>query len=181
MKRWMHANNNILDTWFIVSDDGADNCCIQVEGYDKPMRGRSAMICLKEVDGELYIISKHNEDDYGVPGGGWDRGEDPKDAAIRELHEEVKADVKNVKRLGTLIEYHDTVKDWVKEHVKNPDDWWYGYYSVIFVGEYAGKFTGFVSEDDEERGYHWIEVRDIKHKLPKEYVKAIEEYTKEKF
>lgn len=24
MKKWIHSNNNILDTWFIVSDDGAE-------------------------------------------------------------------------------------------------------------------------------------------------------------
>lgn len=70
------------------------------------------MICLKEgEDGDIYLLSKANEDDYGVPGGGWDEGESPRDAAIRELHEETLADVEDIKQMGLLIEYHDKVKD----------------------------------------------------------------------
>lgn len=180
MKKWIHASNEYQyekNRWYIESDDGAINCCIRVDGYEKPMRGRSAMICLKEENGNVYLLTKPNEDDYGVPGGGWDKGEDPEDAAIRELHEETLCDVKDVERHGTLIEYHEEVKDWVREHVADPDDWWYGYYSAIFVGQYAGEYKGYyIDEEDREYDYKWMKLSEVKDYLPVEYQKAIDEY-----
>lgn len=168
---------DITRKWFIRSDDGVDNCCISVKGYDKPMRGRSAMITLRLDDDKWEVLCKKNADDYGVPGGGWNKDESPKHAAIRELQEETLSNVKNVKRMGTLIEYHDTVKDWVKEHVPNKKDWWYGYYSAVFVGIYDGKFTGKVKEEDRESGYTWKKVDyKLMKSLPKEYADAINDY-----
>lgn len=167
---------DVTGIWYITSDDGVENCCISVEGYDKPMRGRSSMICLRKVDDDYFVLCKANEDDYGVPGGGWNMEEFPKEAAIRELHEETLTDAKQVTRMGTLIEYHEEVKDWVKKHVPNPDDWWYGYYSIIFVGMYAGKFDGHVAEEDREYEHKWKPVEEVKSEFPKEYQKAIEDY-----
>ena len=168
-------NTGIQKIWFIKSDDGVDNCCIKVNGYDKPMRGRSSMICL-QYDNEWKICCKANQNDYGVPGGGWNKGEDPKDAAIRELHEEVLCNVKEVKRMGTLIEYHKEVAEWVQQHVKDPNDWWYGYYSAVFVGIYDGKFEGEVAEEDRESGYSWRLLEEVYNEFPNEYKKAITEY-----
>lgn len=191
MKRWLHAatdstpissvdlkqyGEDVTDMWFIQSDDGVDNCCIQVKDYEKSMRGRSALICLRVVNDDIYVMCKANEDDYGVPGGGWNRGENPKDAALRELHEETFTDADNIVRMGTLIEYHEEVKDWVKEHVANSDDWWYGYYSAIFVGTYTGKFYGEVAEEDRESGYRWELLDSVEDEFPIEYKTAVDEY-----
>ena len=175
-----NIGTNIEKLWFITSDDGVDNACVQVKGYDKPMRGRSSMITLNpEESGEWFVLSKkHSDGDYGVPGGGWNKGEDPKDAAVRELKEEAQRKVRDVKRMGTLIEYHDTVKEWVKDHV-NEKDWWYGYYSEIFVGIDNGISHAKIDERDKEEGYNWIGLSKAKEVLPKEYVKAIEDYISE--
>ena len=169
----------IEDLWFVKSDDGVDNCCVKVNGYNHPMRGRSSMITLKNENGNWYVLCKQNKDDYGVPGGGWNKDEYPTDAAIRELHEETLSDVTNLSRLGELIEYSDDingVKQWVKDHVANPDDWWYGYYSQIFVGMYNGKYTGNVSDEDRETGYSWKLVSDVESEFPEEYKEAIHTY-----
>lgn len=179
MKRWIRSSmSSVLDTWFVKSDDGVNNCCIRVKGYDKPMRGRSSMICLEQQNDHIYVMCKPNEDDYGVPGGGWDKNETPKEAAVRELHEEVKIDPKHVEELGLLIEYHEKVKDWVKEHVSDPDDWWYGYYSIIFVGQYNKPFEGHVEESDKEKGYSWRLLNDVIDEFPIEYINAIVTYCK---
>ena len=172
----MGIDANINSVWFVTADDESENCCINVEGYEKPMRGRSAMICLKEEDSRIYVMCKPNEDDYGVPGGGWNLGESLKDAALRELHEETFTDAENIVRIGTLIEYHEEVKDWVKEHVSDPDDWWYGYYSAIFVGTYAGEFYGQVAEEDRESGYRWELLDNVEDQFPVEYRNAIHDY-----
>lgn len=172
-------NNDIEDVWFITSDEGVDNCCLKIKGYSKPMRGRSSMISLNKIDDKLCVLVKlHSVGDYGMPGGGWDKKEDPKAAAIRELHEETSTDVRDVARMGILVEYRDDknkVADWVKEHIPEKD-WWYGYYSVIYVGVYNGKWNGHVDEIDKESGFKWEEVDKIKDKLPKEYLDAINGY-----
>ena len=181
----IYSNNDILDElkefgveriWFITSDDGVDNCCIKVKGYDKPMRGRSAMITLKHENDGWFVLCKQNKDDYGVPGGGWNKGEEPMDAAIRELGEETLSKAKDVKRIGTLIEYHEDVAQWVKDHVANPDDWWYGYYSAVFVGIYDGEYEGKVDEHDREYCYQWKNTQAVINEFPKEYSNAIKEY-----
>ena len=168
--------------WFITSDDGVDNCCIKVNGYDKPMRGRSSMITLRHMLGDWYVMSKKNNGgDYGVPGGGWNKDEDPMDAAIRELHEEVQSNATKVRRMGTLIEYHEDVAQWVKDHVPNPDDWWYGYYSTIFVGIYDGVFEGEVEDRDKETGYGFKPLKVVIDQFPKEYQDAIVKYICNKY
>ncbi len=166
----------IYEKFFIKSDDGVDNCCLKVHGYEHTMRGRSSMITLK-YDGEWKVLCRPNGGgDYGVPGGGWNKDEAPKDAAIRELQEEALRNVRNVKRMGTLIEYDNTnVAKWVKDHVPEKD-WWYGYYSAIFVGIDNGEFTGHVDKQDRESGFKWIPVKEVTDKFPKEYVQAINDY-----
>lgn len=187
MKRWIHGTTKIEtdleqfgtdidDIWFVKSDDRVDNCCVKVDGYEEPMRGRSAMICLKLENDNIYLMCKPNDDDYGVPGGGWNRGENPQDAAIRELHEETFTDATNIVPLGTLIEYDSEVKDWVKEHVADPNDWWYGYYSAIFVGTYSGELHGKVAQEDREYGYKWELLDEVEDDLPIEYKTAVDEY-----
>lgn len=178
-------DSHIKQIWFIKSDDKADNCCVSVEGYSKPMRGRSTMIALKkENDKWQALIKKKPNGQWEFPGGGWDKGEKPVDAAERECHEEAQVKVKNIRRLGTQIQYNDSkvaVSPWVKKHVANKDDWWYGYYSAIFVGEEDGKFTGHISEEDFEDTFQWKTLDFIAKKFPRKLMDAIESYIKEEF
>ena len=175
---------NISKPYFITSDDGVNNACVKVPGYKKPCRGRSSMLILKNEDDTWKVFFyKDNEKDheYHAPGGGWNKNEDPKDAAIREAKEECMMNVKDVKYSGYMVEYHDKVADWVKDHVENKDDWWYGYYSEIFVGLYDSKFTGKIADIDKDKEissgkfYIFDDIKDDKG-LPKEYKKAIESY-----
>ncbi len=178
---------SVSKPWFITSDDGVDNACVSINGYDKPFRARSSMLIVKlGDDGKWQVfLSKDNEvnHEYHAPGGGWNKGESAEDAAKREAKEEVYMNVTNVKPEGFLIEYHDEVQPWVKDHVKDSKDWWYGYYSAIFVGQYDSKFTGKVEDIDKDQmanSAKWYKFEDIKENLtPKEYVDAIENYIRE--
>ena len=175
------VSDNISEPWFVTSDDGATNCCVSVPGYEHCMRGRSSMLILKKENTWKVFIRKR-ADSYSAPGGGWDKGETPMEAAIREAREEARLEVSNVKRMGTLIEYHDKVKDWVKDHVKNEKDWWYGYYSAIFVGLYAGEYTGEIKEIDRDSIEYegdWYDIEDAFKGMPKEYSEAIKRYIEE--
>lgn len=173
----------ISKPYFIKAKDNSINACVTIDGYDKPFRGRSSMLILKYEDGDWKVfLSKDNEKnhEYHAPGGGWNQGEDPKDAAIREAQEECYMNVDNVKRMGFLMEVHDKVADWVKENVSDPKDWWYNYYSEIYVGTYESKFNGEVRDEDKDQianSGKWYNFEEIKEDLtPKEYAEAIEDY-----
>ena len=172
--------SNIDIRYNIVSRDGADNACVKVEGYDKPMRGRSSMLTIKQVGNECYIFCTTNKDgSIKAPGGGWNINETPRDAAIRELQEEAFIKVKDVMHCGCLIEYDENeVAEWVKDHV-DEKNWWYGYYSEIFVGKYDGEFKGQVEDRDKddiaEKG-KWMSLEEFSKLEPKEYVNAVNKY-----
>ena len=80
-----------------------------------------------------------------------------------------------------LLEYHEYAQDWVKENVPDEKDWWYGYYSQIFVGMYESDYTGKIAKLDQDPfmlSGKWYNFDDIKSALVKEHKKAIEEYIK---
>lgn len=170
--------------WGVISKNDAYNCCVKIKGYPKPMRARSSMLILRKNNNKYEVLFKYNKDDdeFSAPGGGWNENEDPMDAAIREAKEEVRINVTNVEYCGNLIEYHTEVKDWVKDNVDDENDWWYGYFSEIFVGLYDSKFTGFVDEMDRDsmiKEAKWYPVKELlknDSKLNKEYQSAILKY-----
>lgn len=179
------CDEQIKKTWFVKSSDDVDNCCVSVEGYEKPMRGRSSMIVIKKDNNEWQaLIKKISNGEWEFPGGGWNRGEKPIDAANRELNEETQTKAKNVKRLGTSIQYNDSkdaILSWIKTHVKDSDDWWYGYYSAIFIGEEDGKFTGHINEEDFEDTFQWKPLSFIAKKFPKKLMDSVKAYIQEEF
>lgn len=175
IKKIYKDNKDIEKIWFVKSDDGVDNCCIKVKGYDKPMRGRSAMLSIKEENDTMYTLCRYSNKEYEFPGGGWNKDEYSLDAAIRELHEETLTNARRVKRYGTLIEYNNRPKEWVRNHV-NENEWWYGYYSIIYVGKYNGEFSGKIRKRDRETGFEWIKIDDVINKIPKEYKEALSSY-----
>ena len=180
-------DQEISRPFFVIAKDGSTNACIYHKEYSKPMRGRSSMIILKQISGKTYVYLRKNKGSdiksdgkFSAPGGGWNKSETPMDAAIREAQEEARINVERVRYCGTLIEYHDTVAKWVKDNVENKDDWWYGYYSKIYVGMYAGKYTGSVAEKDKESSFikdgAFYSYDDVVYDLPAPYAEAIDLY-----
>ena len=182
-------SENITDRFNVVARDGSDNACVIINVYDKPLRGRSSILILKEIDGKYYLFCDFYKEngmfsktgDIKSAGGGWNIDESPLNAAIREAGEETLMSVKDIMHFGSLIEYSDDkekVADWVKENVPE-DKWWYGYYSEVFVGLYDGPYKDNIAEKDldeiAEKG-KWISVEDIQDKSPKAYVNAINNY-----
>ena len=181
IKEDIYDTDNIVQRrWGIISDNGAYNCCLKIRGYDKPMRGRSAMLILKKFGftWKCLLNKKKEKREYEAPGGGWNEDESPKDAAIREAREEVRINVKDVKYEGHLIEYHEKVADWVKNNV-DEKDWWYGYFTEIFVGLYDSKYNGEIADTDKDEMINkakWYSVKDLvsdKSFLCKEYKNAL--------
>lgn len=185
MKKIIYCSDNIESRWNVISDDGANNCCILVQGYEKPMRGRSSMIVLTNDLKKVYFKYSDEDQEYHAPGGGWEPNETPLHAAKRECEEEAHMFPINIKHCGTRIEYYpDDLRDWVRQHVKDPKDYWWGYYSEIFVGTYAHEYNGEIDEKDEDQFINsgdWYSVDTILKdpRLYPEYKQAILQYLKE--
>lgn len=174
-------DSKVSKPWFIKASDDSINACVKIKGYDKPFRARSSMLIIKDIDTDpkVYFSYSDKDKEYHAPGGGWNEKEEPMKAAMREAKEECHMNVKIVKPFGERLEYYDEVRDWVKDHVDNPDDWWYGYYSKIFVGQYGSDYTGKVNDEDEDPEINsgkFYNFEDIKDKIYPEYRKAIEDY-----
>lgn len=174
-------DDRVSKPWFIKASDNSINACVKIKGYDKPFRARSSMLIIKDIDTEpkVYFSYSDKDKEYHAPGGGWNKKEEPMRAAMREAKEECHINVKIVKPFGERLEYYDEVRDWVKDHVDNPDDYWYGYYSKIFVGQFGSKYNGHVNDEDEDPEINsgkFYNFEDIKDKIYPEYKKAIEDY-----
>ena len=124
------------------------------------------------------IKIKNNEEGYTFPGGGWDPNEDPLEAAIRETQEEARMNVKDIMYGGNMIEYYEEPVQWVKDNVPKKD-WWYGYYTEIFVGIYKSYFNGKVDEIDQDQILikgKWRDINKFINMIQPEYRKAIEKF-----
>ena len=174
---------SVSEPYFVESDNWVDNACVTIEWYEHPFRARSSMLVLRNWKNWLEVFLRYNKKrkEYNAPGWGWNEGESPKNAAIRETQEECFFNVKKVEHCNCLLEYNDFVYDWVKEHVREEDKWRYWYYSEVYVSQYDSEYEGEVDEMDKD--YIWSEWRwypfdEVKGDILKEYKDAIEVYLK---
>ena len=151
-------------------DPPTENSCLILNG--KKYRVRVETLIYNE-DGYILAakINKQNSMGacYKVPGGSAERGKTLEQQAIAESQEEVRANVKDIhftgiwytnefddsddKRLG------DETRSWLEKVGLKYD----GFITILFVGKYAGKYTGRVKEVDK---VDWI--KDVKFYDPKE-------------
>lgn len=169
---------NITRQYGYVDHRGIYNACVMIEGFPKPFRARSEIMIFK--DGKLFI---NHEDgrrfNSKFPGGGWDKDEDPMKSAVREAREEVRINVKNVKYIGSFLNYDtEKVAKWVKDNIPK-NEWWYGYYTKLYIGEYASRYKGNIEEEDKDEMINTIRLVDIDEvydKLNPQQKKAVDIY-----
>ncbi len=87
-------------------------------------------------NGEIAVFNKKNKNEYKLPGGGVDEGEEPELAFVREVLEETGMNIKIIDFLGTVEEYksHDNFKQ----------------VSYVYVGEVIGG-TGVLNLTQKEK------------------------------
>lgn len=172
-----HTDPVITKTFEIFDHDGYSNQCVILNNYNKPLRGRSEILIIKD---DMVFLSMKKEgcnSKYSIPGGGWDiNDKDHKESAIREAQEEVRINTKNVIPTGLRIEYDVEPPKWMKNKF-DKKDWWYGYYVEIYVGEYDSKFTGKISAHDKDSMINtgkFYKISDVYDMLRQEHQKAID-------
>ena len=135
----------IIETYGFVSSNNIYNENIKIKGFDKWLRGRSELLIM---DKDKVYLKKDNKG-YSIPGGGWEKDEDHNLSAIRETNEEARIKVKNVSYVGSYASFFEP-KDWVKERISE-ENWWYGEYTELYIGEYDGEFKGHVDKIDQDK------------------------------
>lgn len=164
-------NSEFESKRYVRSNDGTTSTLVTTKKKNYIMRARSEVLILK--DDKIFINFK-KDGGYSFPGGGWNEGENPIDAAIREAQEEVRIIVKDLKPCGIQTGKYKTIKDWVKKKYKK-SDWWEGYYCTTFIGQFDGTYTGYIKPEDEDDMLKTGAFRDIKEIYPmlSEYHKNI--------
>jgi ADP-ribose pyrophosphatase YjhB (NUDIX family) len=104
---------------------------------------------------------------YKIPGGSVEPGKSLEAQAIAESQEEARVNVKHINNTGIWYknEFLDDISDrdeeqgnWLKKVGLNYD----GFITILFVGEYGGKFTGRVKKEDQVDWTKQLEFYDAK-------------------
>ena len=168
-----------FETTRIVRDiNGVASTLVTTASEKYIMRARSEVLILK--DDKIFIDLK-KDGKYSFPGGGWNPGESPMDATIRETREEVRINVRDLKPCGTQIGKYDKIEDWMKEKYKK-SDWWEGFYCTSFIGQYDGTYTGYVRPEDEDdmiKSGSFVEIKEVYPILSDFHKEAIRSYFKD--
>lgn len=135
----------IVETYGFISSNNIYNENVKIKGFNKWLRGRSELLI---IDKDKVYLKKDNKG-YSIPGGGWEKDEDHNLSAIRETNEEARIKVKNVSYVGSYASFFEP-KDWVKERISE-ENWWYGEYTELYIGEYDGEFKGHVDKIDQDK------------------------------
>lgn len=187
MSTVLFGNNTIQEVKYLksFSDHEDTHPIVKVAGIDTWLRARSEILIIG--DGKLYISKKRKglcseaSDSgfiYDVPGGGWQEDEDPYVTARREAEEEAHITTQLVQACGSYAVIRIKAHPWVQEHV--PEEYiWKGYYTRIFVGEFAEVYTGKVDprdEDPEIADGEWVDLSEIMELLSPAHQKALKAY-----
>lgn len=112
-------------------------------------RGRSELLVIKNDEVYLSKSKKGLCGNYSIPGGGWDLNESHDKSAIREAEEEARLKTKNVKYADRYLSLYDEPHDWIKREIPEAYQW-RGYYTEVYVGEYASKYPGKIEDVDKD-------------------------------
>lgn len=105
-------------------------------------------------DGEIAVIYKKNKNEYKLPGGGVDKGEDFKEAFKRECIEEIGCMIENVEYLFDIEEDH------INDNFKQ--------ISKVYIAKVKEKLeSNNLTEQEKEEGleYLWLDKKEALEKM----------------
>ena len=105
-------------------------------------------------DGKIAVIYKKNKNEYKLPGGGVDKGEDFKEAFKRECIEEIGCDIYEVEYLFDIEEDH------INDNFKQ--------ISKVYIAKVKEKLeSNNLTEQEKEEGleYLWLDKKEALEKM----------------
>lgn len=177
-------NPTVVEKFGYKSKDGLYNAIVRLKetGSHLLFRGRSEMLVIK--DHKEVFLAKNDDEKYPyrLPGGSWDENEDHMYAAIRETREEARIDSTNVMYGGSYAYSLPVPKKWVTKNI--PEEYqWRGYYTEVFVADYAGSYNGKVDKEDQDKNMiktgKFYPIDQVMDKLNPVQQQAIKKYLSE--
>lgn len=116
---------------------------------DNPRKRKGARGIVVNKNGKIAVFNKQVKNEYKLPGGGVDDGENTKDAFIREVFEETGCTIKDIKEIGTVTEIQNK-ENFIQE----------SYVFVAEIDEMGKELSLTQKEKDEEARLIWLEPED---------------------
>lgn len=156
-----------------IGDNGTWNSILVFAGDNHVYRHRVETLVIKDLS-EIFL--KFDEKgDYHIPAGSVEKDLPLDVQASNECNEEAHLKVRNVEYTGITYKRHVPVPKSVKPNA-NFGIHWNGNYNEVFIGEYDGKFTKKVDEEDRDPfilSGKFYPIKDVYGKLIPEHKKAI--------
>lgn len=156
-------------------NDGTYNCIVQVNGEEKPLRGRGEILIIDPTCTKIYLVF-NKDGTYKIPGGGFEPNETNLDATIREAKEEARLIV--TAAYDTGVRYVEMFKDDIDKTQADfaPENRFYGFYTEVFVGTATGAYNGeldTVDVDEFMTTGKFYDIEEVYDKLIPEHKKAL--------
>lgn len=137
--------NKALKQGGFYGTNGVWNSLVKVDG--RVLRGRVEVLVLKKDQQQIFMhIKSYNKKKYRVPGGSYEKDVPNYIQAQNEVNEEARIKVKGLVNSGE--HYINLYKD--PKPLYGSSFMWVGNYTEVYVGEYDGKYTGHVADEDKD-------------------------------
>lgn len=124
-------------------------------------QGVHAIVLDKDNNILLVQKQKYGDNQWDFPGGGVDEGEEPQDAVLRELKEELSSDAFEIVNESTFIDRFEWPKEDQKRAYDKHGKWWRGQEKRQFVTRFVGNKNEIKIQEDELRKITWVPYSEL--------------------
>jgi len=130
---------------------------------DLKFRQRSSAVVIDDNENFLIVqLTKYGEGDWNFSGGGIEEGEDPEEAVLRELTEELGTDKFEVLRKSKYKEVYDWPNWLIAGDISNKKPIYRGQEVTFFLVKFLGQKEDIKLDPNELRKVKWVKYEDIK-------------------
>lgn len=163
----------IEKSYGFTDSQGLYNRNVVLQGIPGIFRTRSEILIFNGC--RVYLGLKNGS--FKIPGGGWEKNEDPVKSAVREAQEEARLNVKNPKYILSYYHY-ESPGEWAQK-IFEKDQLWDGKFTRLYIGEYESLYKGPIAKQDRDDlvifgEFHPID--DVYDILPSAHQRAISYY-----
>ncbi|MBP6989324.1 NUDIX domain-containing protein [Candidatus Shapirobacteria bacterium] len=108
--------------------------------------------------GRILIVQKNSykDNEWDIPGGGIEEGEEPKSAVTRELSEELGSDKFEVIKASELRDCYEWPDELVNQKIRENKPVFRGQERVQFLVKFLGEDTDLKPQAEEIRAIKWV-------------------------
>lgn len=125
----------------------------------------AAIVLNKENKFLLVQLHIYRETDWNLPGGGVDEGEDPEEALLRELKEELNTDKFTILERSPIERHYDFGTGAILHGLKIGKIKYKGQKQSQYILKFIGEDADIKIQDEELKAFKWVDYKDLKTHL----------------